>query len=113
MKTFTGRMSPHDGGDSHAATILIDGQWLRLMEGNRRVGAWAISDVTIERLTVFRFNVTLDGVTNTFAPDDPAGFTESVDVVVDLRPKSRFGLGERVRKAKEELAAAHAATEEN
>ncbi len=109
MRNFTGRMSPHDGGDAHSATIMIDGQWFRLMEGNRRVGAWSLDDVLVERVTVFRFNITLDGVANTFAPDDPAGFAESVNVVVDLRPASRFGLGERVRKAKEELAAAHAA----
>lgn len=108
MKTFKGRMSPHDSADSYAATILIDGQWLRLMNGNRRIGAWALDDVTIERLTVFRYEITLDGTPSTFAPDDPISFANSVDVVVDLRPKSRFGLGERVRKAKEELAAARA-----
>jgi hypothetical protein len=113
MKNFTGRVSPHDGGDAHSATIMIDGQWLRMMEGNRRVGAWSLDDVVVERVTVFRFNITLDGVTSTFAPDDPAGFAGSVDVVVDLRPASRFGLGERVRKAKEELAAAHAAADED
>lgn len=113
MQSFTGRLSPHDGGDAIAATFHIDGHWLRLMQGNRRVGAWALEDVLVERLTVFRFNVTLDGVKNTFAPDDPAGFSEAVNVVVDLRPASRFGLGERVRKAKEELAAANAAAEDD
>ena len=77
------------------------------MQGNRRVGAWSLEEVLIERVTVFRFNVTLDGLKNTFAPDDPAGFAESVHVA------SRFGLGERVRKAKEELAAAHAAADED
>lgn len=113
MKSFTGRLSPHDSSEPIAATIHIDGHWLRLMQGNRRVGAWSLEEVLIERVTVFRFNVTLDGAKNTFAPDDPAGFAESVHVVVDLRPASRFGLGERVRKAKEELAAAHAAAEED
>ncbi len=106
MRTFKGRMSPHDSADSYSATILIDGQWLRMMNGNRRVGAWALDDVTIERVTVFRYQITLDGTTSTFAPDDPISFANSVDVVVDLRPTSRFGLGERVRQAKEELAAA-------
>lgn len=109
MQNFTGRMSPHDGGDSFAAAIFIDGQWLRLMSGSRRIGAWAVDDVVIERMTVFRFQITIEGSTYTFAPDDPAGFASGADVVVDLRPASRFGLGERVKKAKEELAAAHAA----
>ncbi len=113
MQSFTGRLSPHDGGDAIAATFHIDGHWLRLMQGNRRVGAWALEDVLVERLTVFRFTVTLDAVKHTFAPDDPAGFANTVNVVVDLRPASRFGLGERVRKAKEELAAANAAGEED
>lgn len=113
MKTFKGRMTPHESSDSYVATILIDGQWLRMMNGNRRVGAWALDDVRIERVTVFRYEITLDGTTTTFAPDDPIGFADSVDVVVDLRPKSRFGLGERVRKAKEELAAARADSSES
>ncbi len=111
MKSFTGRLSPHDGGETISATFHIDGHWLRLMQGNRRVGAWALEDILVERVTVFRFNVTLDGAKNTFAPDDPAGFAQSVQVVVDLRPASRFGLGERVRRAKEELAASQAAAE--
>ena len=109
MKTFTGQMSPHDSGDSYDATVLLDGQWLRIMQGHRRLGAWAIEDVAVERLTVFRFHITFDGEKHTFAPDDPSGFAETINVVVDLRPKTRFGLGDRVRKAKEELAAAHAA----
>lgn len=110
MQTFTGQMSPHNSGDSYDATVLIDGQWLRVMHGHRRLGAWALPDVTIERMTVFRFHMTFENVKHTFAPDDPAGFAQSVDIVVDLRPKTRFGLGDRVRKAKEELAAAHAAS---
>ena len=113
MKTFKGRMTPHDSADSFIATILIDGQWLRMMQGNRRVGAWALDDVRIERVTVFRYDITLDGATQTFSPDDPMGFADSVDVIVDLRPKSRFGLGERVRKAKEEMAATKADSAES
>ena len=46
MKSYTGRLSPHDGGDAISATFHIDGHWLRLMQGNRRVGAWALEDVT-------------------------------------------------------------------
>ena len=105
MHTFRGRMVSHEGGEPFNAVITIDDDWVRIVAGYRRLGAWPRADLVCERVTVFRFQLELDGVTHTFTPDDPAGFSDAIGAVVDLRPKSRFGLGERVRKALEEREA--------
>lgn len=108
---FKGQMTSHTTGDQYIAMIAVDGEMVRIWNDHKRVGAWPVEDVNCERVTVFRFQMTLDEVLHTFQPDDPAGFADSVGTVIDLRPTSRFGLGPRVQAAKEELAAARAAGE--
>jgi hypothetical protein len=103
-------MVSHEGGEPFIAVVTVDDDWVRIVAGYRRLGAWPRADLVCERVTVFRFQLDLDGITHTFTPDDPAGFSEAIGAVVDLRPKSRFGLGERVRKALEEREAEMAAT---
>lgn len=105
MDTFRGRMVSHEGGEPFNAVITVDDDWIRIVAGYRRLGAWQKDALVCQRVTVFRFQLDLDGVTHTFTPDDPAGFSESIGAVVDLRPKSRFGLGDRVRKVLDERRA--------
>lgn len=111
MKNFRGQITSHETSDHYVATVAVDeeGEWVRIWNEHKRVGAWPVADVNCERVTVFRFQLTLDEAVHTFQPDDPAGFAESIGAVIDLRPTTRFGLGPRVQKAKEELAEAHAA----
>lgn len=111
LKQFRGQMASHVTGEQYVATVAVDGEMIRIWNDHKRVGAWPITDVACERVTVFRFQITLDGVVHTFQPDDPGGFADRAGAIIDLRPKSRFGLGPRVKKAKEELAAARAAAE--
>jgi hypothetical protein len=107
MQTFRGRMVSHGGGEPFVAVVTVDEEWVRIVSGHRRLGAWARETLNTQRVTVFRFQLDLDGSPHTFTPDDPAGFSDAVGAVVDLRPKSRFGLGDRVRQAlaERELAA--------
>lgn len=113
MQTFKGLMASHEGaGSQYVGTIQVDGEWVRIWHDHKRVGAWPAEAVNCERVTVFRFHLTLDGVVHTFQPDDPGGFATGMGAVIDLRPTSRFGLGPRVKAAKEELAAARAARED-
>lgn len=100
MRSFKGGFVSHGGGDPVTATVQVDGDWVRVVAGHRRLGAWPIRAVGCERVTVFRFHLTLDGQDYTFAPDDPTEFSEAMGAVVDLRPKSRFGLGDRVKAAR-------------
>jgi hypothetical protein len=100
MEAFQGRLTSHQSKEPVVGIVQVDGDWVRVMAGHRRLGAWSVRDIHCERVTVFRFQMTLDGVLYTFAPDDPGAFAESVASVIDLRPKSRFGLGDRVRAAR-------------
>ncbi len=105
MQNFKGQMFPHGIDDHYTATIAVDGEWVRVWNEHKRVGAWPVASVNCERVTVFRFQLTLDEVLHTFQPEDPAGFATGIGAVLDLRPTSRFGLGPKVKAAKEELAA--------
>jgi hypothetical protein len=112
MQTFRGRMVSHQGGEPFVAVVTVDDEWVRIVSGHRRLGAWTRDALNTQRVTVFRFQMDLDGAPHTFTPDDPATFSEAVGAVVDLRPKSRFGLGDRVREAlaeREEAVTAKAA----
>lgn len=100
MPTFKGGFVAHAGGEPVTATVHVDGDWVRIVAGHRRLGAWPFHQVACERVTVFRFLLRLDTEEFTFAPDDPRGFSEAVGAVVDLRPKARFGLGDRVKAAR-------------
>jgi len=105
MKNFRGRLISHakrSSGDT--VTMGIDDDWLRVWNAHKRIGAWRLDDVACERVTVFRFSLNLDGIAHTFTPDDPAGFADAIGAIIDLRPKSRFGLGDRVRAAKAAIA---------
>lgn len=106
MKNFHGKLQSHVSGVAERVTVGVDDTWIRIWNDHKRIGAWNVEDVPCERITVFRFNLDLDGVPHTFTPDDPAAFAESIRAVVDLRPTSRFGLGDRVRAAKAAMAAA-------
>lgn len=99
MRAFQGRLQSHAEGEAEQVTIGVDQQHLRIWTDQRRIGSWNLDQVTCERVTVFRFLLDLGGTLHTFVPDDPAGFADSLKTVVDLRPKSRFGLAERVRAA--------------
>ena len=109
MKNFRGQIVAHEGSSDYLATVAVDGEWIRIWNEHKRVGAWLVEDAQCERVTVFRFQLTLDGIVHTFHPEDPGGFAESAGAIIDLRSTSRFGLGPRVKAAKEELAAARAA----
>lgn len=102
MRVFQGRLLTHRTGETSPASIHIDRQWVRIVAGPRRLGAWALDSIRCERVTVFRFRLVLDGQEYTFNPDDPSAFSDTIGAVIDLRPKSRFGLGERVRAAREQ-----------
>ena len=103
MLIFKGRLVSHAGGHASDVAVHVDSEWARIFDDhNKRHGAWRLDDLHVERVTVFRFTMMLDGVTHTFTPDDPNAFAEAIGVVIDLRPKSRFGLGDRVRAAQAE-----------
>lgn len=110
MSLFQGRLNAHPNGEPFTASVLVEDGRARIWSGHRRIGVWEVDALRCERVGVFKFHLILDGVTHVFVPDDPAGFADAVGAVVDLRPTSRFGLGERVKAAKEALAVERSAS---
>jgi hypothetical protein len=111
VQLFRGQLLSHEAGHATHVTVQVENDWVRIYSEHKRFGAWSAADLNVERLTVFRFQLSLDGVIHTFTPDDPNGFSEAVGAVIDLRPKSRFGLGDRVKAALAEQEALRKASE--
>ena len=91
-----------------ATKVIIqvsDGKFTMVGAPGKWIGAWPFDDMKFERLTIREFGFTVSHDPWTFVSDDPAAFASAVGIVVDLRATSRFGLGERVRKAREEQRA--------
>lgn len=108
MRSFRGRLVSHaykSAGDT--VNVGLDDDWIRIWNAHKRIGSWRIAEVACERVTVFRFTLDLDGIVHTFTPDDPGGFAGAIGAIIDLRPTSRFGLGERVKAAKAAMAASN------
>lgn len=98
MTDYTGRLVAHEGeAGSEDATIQIeDDGWVRIFSKHRRYGAWSREDLQPERVSVFRFHLSLDDKRYTFTPDDPGGFSDSIGAMVDARSQARFGLKQRI-----------------
>lgn len=106
MATYEGTLVRDDGSEPSKVRFIIDGDLVRVTTTHRPLGVWQKQDITCERTSVFRFAIGLDDTTYNFSPLDPAGFADDIGAVVDLRPKSRFGLADRVRAALAEEASA-------
>ena len=105
-------MSQHGGTlqRPHAAEAKVvirvsDGKYTVVGAPGRWIGAWPLETTKFERLSLREFAFSPNGESWTFISDDPAAFAESVGVSVDLRPNSRFGLGDRVKQAREDQRA--------
>jgi hypothetical protein len=99
MSVFVGQLYRNDEPPIRASVQIEDGR-VRIWTDRRRLVSWDQAQVTCERTSVFRFQLSDGYATYDFQPGDPAGFSDSIGAVVDLRaPKSRFGLAERIRQA--------------
>lgn len=104
MQTFSGTLQSTSNHESPLTmTLQIDGDRIRMWSDRRRIGSWSTADVVVERHSIFRFLLSIDEEVYQFTPDDPSGFAEAVDLVVDLTKvdRPRFGLAARIRDAAE------------
>lgn len=102
MHTFQGTLQSTVTGESPLSVSLqFDGGRTRMWSDRHRIGSWDASEVKIERESIFRFVLHVDGESYRFMPDDPGAFVDSVDVEIDLTQseRPRFGLAERIRRA--------------
>lgn len=101
MAAFDVRIQhPGDPAEGLRVQIQIDDGRIRVRAGNERLGSWSLEEIEIERITPFRFRLTVEGEPMIVWPEDPAGFAEETRAFVDLR-SARFGLAERLRRAQE------------
>lgn len=102
MTTFPGTLHSTTPGETPLMVSLqFDGNRIRMWSDRLRIGSWEASDVRIRRESIFRFLLLIGEDEYRFSPEDPSGFTESVDVEIDLTTteRPRFGLADRLRQA--------------
>lgn len=102
MHTFHGTLQSTITGECPlSVSIQFDGERIRMWSDRHRIGSWDVSQVKVERESIFRFVLHIDGESYRFMPDDPGSFVASVDVEIDLTAseRPRFGLAERIRRA--------------
>jgi len=99
MPHFTGRLQ---GPDLEPATVLVDindGRF-RISAGRLHIGSWPVDRIRVERTSIYRFDLTIDGDRFDFLPEDPSAFSDAVGAVIDLtEPSGRFGLKARIERA--------------
>ena len=83
---------------------------MRIWVGPDRLGSWPIEDVSVERMTPFRFRIMVkEGDETIITPDDPTEFATATNAYVDARTShfglfsrsSRSGLADRIRNSRE------------
>lgn len=96
MVQFTGRLQ---GSDLYPSTVLIDidDERFSVSVGGMQIGSWAIEQISAERTSIFRFELSIDGDRFDFNPEDPSAFSDTVGALIDLtESQGRFGLKTRI-----------------
>ena len=105
MTQHSGVLKRPAAAETAVVIRVSDGKCTIVGSPGRWIGAWQLEKTIFERISTREFAFSPNGESWTFVSDDPAAFANSVGVVVDLRANTRFGLGERVRRAREEQRA--------
>jgi hypothetical protein len=105
MSQHGGTLQRPQAAEAKVVIRVSDGKYTVVGAPGRWIGAWPLETTKFERLSLREFAFSPNGESWTFISDDPAAFAESVGVSVDLRPNSRFGLGDRVKQAREDQRA--------
>lgn len=101
MQTFQGTLQAASGRELPLKiSFQIDEGRIRIWSERHRIGSWESDQVDVKRETIFRFLVTIEEDVYAFAPEDPSGFAQAMDVEIDLTatPRPRFGLADRLRQ---------------
>ena len=98
MAQYTGQLQ---GPNLEPSKVLIDiseGRF-RVSAGRMQIGSWAIEEITAERTSIYRFDLTIDGDRFDFTPEDPSAFSDAIGAVVDITETTgRFGLKARIER---------------
>ena len=100
MAYYLGRLQGSRLEPTHVTVELDEGRF-RITTGRRHMGSWPMGQVHIERTSIYRFSLGIEGDNLEFFPDDPSEFSDAVGAVIDLTDskRSRFGLKARIQNA--------------
>lgn len=103
MTRYSGVLQRPSAADTDVVLQVSENRCTIVGAPGRWIGAWPLDEARFERVSIREFSFRADREEWTFVANDPAGFAAAVGVVVDLRQtSSRFGLAERLRRAREE-----------
>ncbi len=99
MAQFVGRMQGPDLDPTHVTVDIGDDDRLRIVARRRHMGSWPMDEVKVERTSIYRFILGIEGDELEFFPEDPFTFADKAGAVIDLREaKGRFGLKARIEQ---------------
>ena len=99
MAIYMGRLQGPDLEPTSVSVETVDDR-IRIATGRTQLGSWPLSDVSVQRLSIFRFSLELEGDALEFFPEEPSEFSNALGAVIDLtQPRGRFGLKERIQEA--------------
>ena len=99
MAQFVGRLQGSSLEPSLVTIDVSEGRF-RIVAGRRQMGSWPIDRITVERTSIYRFTLEIEGDNLEFFPEDPSRFSDAVGAVIDLREtEGRFGLKARIERA--------------
>jgi len=94
--TFEGRLETATGVAA-LVHIRVDERTMSMRSGRRPMGSWSLDEVRVERISLFRFRLTIGDEELVLVPKDPTGFASAAGAVVDLRA-GRHGLRDRIKE---------------
>ena len=94
--TFEGRLETATGAVA-LVHIRVDERTMSMRTGRRPMGSWPLDEVRVERISLFRFRLTIGDEELILSPKDPTGFASAAGAVVDLR-EGRHGLRNRINE---------------
>ena len=99
MAIYLGRLQSADLEPTPVKMETVDDR-LRIVAGRTQMGSWPLASVSVQRTSVYRFALEIEGDSLEFFPEEPLGFSEAVGAVIDLTEKQgRFGLKTRMQEA--------------
>ena len=99
MANFLGRLQGPSLEPTYVTMEVADNR-LRIVAGRRHMGSWPLTAVSVQRTSVYRFALEIDGDHLEFFPEDPSEYSDAVGAVIDLtEKKGRFGLKARIQDA--------------
>ena len=99
MAIYIGRLQGPRLEPTSVTVETVDDR-LRIAAGHTQMGSWPLADVSVQRTSIYRFSLEIEGDSLEFFPEEPSDFSNAVGAVIDLtQTQGRFGLMARIQEA--------------